>query len=331
MRRLLITLVAMTSLLAGLAFPAGAGVPVTSPTTISVHSFNIAKAAYREWGWAQWLRDTAVHTPDILLLQDIEGNAMRQDFETTIETFTGQEYTSARGTTNTPSTDYHWAIMWREARFTLLDSSLSRSFQVYGGSSCALGSGGADAIQVKLQDDLSPVTARRSVSAVSFKTSPGTAFDCAWKNARHVSGKFADGWAGALQVMGTDANNPDRNGPGDWTCWYRGTVGDVAGNGCGTTDDADLGWRDPLLTECGLPASGDYACLENTHAHSRIDFLFVKKGTTRPPTRLAGTAPLGGSALYPAFGTRPLCDSAAMSECFDPWSDHRSVHTLVDY
>ena len=36
-----------------------------------------------------------------------------------------------------------------------------------------------------------------------------------------------------------------------WRCWYRGTNGDIGGNGCGDTKNANQGFRDPIYQLCG--------------------------------------------------------------------------------
>jgi hypothetical protein len=312
-------------LVGSLAPPAAAGWTNNNPARLSVYDWNIHKMEDTWRGWIRYIRDNNIPVPDLILLQDVGSLAERQQFQDALGNLLGGTWHGRGG-----GTGYHWAVVWRAARFS---SPKSRTFDIFGGQECEFGAGWP-AIQVRLYDDLGGFY----VSAVSFKTPPhGTLAEraeCAWRNSRRVNNMLREeGWSGRMLLMGTDANTRDRENRDDassWLCHYSGTNGRLPGSGCDGFATGNLGYEDPIYTLCG----GDDVDCFNQNAtffgidRNRIDYLFAK---LRRPNLGDEGIPLSGNTE-----TLPKGRNADGSYCYSwgcsiDWSDHRSVRSLIDY
>lgn len=288
------------------------------PTRVSVYNFNIHKMEDRWRAWVRWIERQDAHRPDVLLVQDMEDRAERQLFQDFLEATWGGTWSGLGGVSGAGG--WHTAVIWRTERF---DALKSRGWWGYGdatkdaNATCTDEADGQDspngspAVQVRLFDKI----AEKYVSAVSFKTPGAAPDDCPWKNTRKFHFKLKEkGWSGRLLLVGTDANSRDWDKTGDNTgeyrCWYRGTNGDLGGNGCGDTENANQGFRDPIYQMCG----GQRTCLDNnrTHGTSRIDYIFTKLGD--------GSLPQTSNSLTLPAGVRD-----------GKFSDHRAIRSLISY
>ncbi|HEX2057861.1 MAG TPA: hypothetical protein VHI71_05780 [Actinomycetota bacterium] len=264
---------------------------------LSLFDFNINKMRHDWRGWIRFVQDQRLRAPDIVLLQDVENDAEREELQAALAEAFG-------GVWNGAGSDPQWqtAIVWRKRRFTRAQHRIWRGF---GGQGCVDNSQDAPAVQVKLFDTL----AQKSVSLVSLKTPPQVEDSCVWSNVQKVDNSFRDGWDADLCVMGTDANSPDRIETGDWAPWYRRTVRSERGR---LSIAGVLGFCDPVVDVCGA----DKARLDEhvtLRGRGRVDFLLLRTAArTAPAVVRQMTLPLGN-----ASGSK--------------WSDHRSIHAEIAY
>jgi hypothetical protein len=263
--------------------------------SVSLYDFNVHKMQDDWQGWISHIRESDLAPPDIVLLQDVENDAGRGVFQAALTQSFG-------GTWLGRSSHREWqtAVVWRSDRFV---RPTSRLWQGFGGEDCRDGSQDAPAIQVKLFDSI----ARKWISLVSLKTPPQVDDKCVLFNFRKVNNNFRPPWTADLYVIGTDANAPDRDEAGEWMTWYRKSVRSKAGE---LLDADSLRFCDPILEAC----QADKALINEDHLtlrNTRIDFLLLRLASGRlPKIARSLTLPRGKPAK---------------------WSDHRSVHVLLEY
>lgn len=263
---------------------------------LSLYDFNIHKMDDDWRGWIRYIRSEDISAPDIVLLQDVEHDADRAVFQNALGEAFGGDW-SGRGS------DPAWqvAVVWRSRRFSQVEHRVWRGF---GGTNCTDDSQDAPAIQVKLHDDV----AGKWVSVVSLKTPPKVPDDCVWKNIQKVDRNFEPPWGGAVCVIGTDANSPDRNESGRWAGWYGRTIRSERAK---LTAAGSLGFCDPVADVCGHDET--LLAEHRTLAKSRIDFLLLRTGDRKAPEVVRQKTLPHGSPKGPK------------------WSDHRSVHAEIAY